>query len=56
MISMYFPTQMPLVPVDDLATYTKWCDEDVKVVEVLFWSVQPQFAYEFMSLSTVYKM
>jgi hypothetical protein len=41
---------------DDLAAYTQWCDDDAKVADALTSSVLPQFASEFIGLSTVSKM
>jgi hypothetical protein len=37
---------------DDLAAYTQWCDDDAKVADALTLSVLPQFASEFIGLST----
>ena len=41
---------------DDLTAYTQWCDDDVRVTAILTSSVLPQFASEFMGLSTVFEM
>uniref|UniRef100_A0ACD5VI62 Uncharacterized protein n=1 Tax=Avena sativa TaxID=4498 RepID=A0ACD5VI62_AVESA len=39
---------------DDLSAYTQWCDEDARAAAVFSSSVLPQFASEFMSLSTAF--
>ena len=40
----------------DLTAYTQWIDDDARAVAVLTASVLPQFASEFMGLSTVADM
>nr|XP_051201699.1 uncharacterized protein LOC127315234 [Lolium perenne] len=41
---------------ESLAVFTQWCDEDARAAAVLSQSVQPQFASEFMDLTTVADM
>ena len=41
---------------DDLAAFTQWCDDDARAAVVLTCSVLPQFASEFIGLSTVFEM
>ena len=39
-----------------LSVYTQWLDDDARAAAVLTASVLPQFAYEFLGLSTVFEM
>ena len=39
-----------------LSAYTQWLDDDARAAAVLTNSVQPQFAFEFLGLSTVFEM
>ncbi|XP_037475223.1 uncharacterized protein LOC119352739 [Triticum dicoccoides] len=41
---------------DALSAYTQWCNDDARVAAVLTASVLPQFASEFMGLSTIAAM
>ena len=41
---------------DDLSAYTQWCNDVARAAAVLTASVLPQFASEFMGLSTIAAM